>query len=585
MSPPDVNLSPENRIGGLDQPQQPGNVGNLDGQEVQQVDGEPVALQEQDGHGVHVDNVPLQQVQEQLGELDLQQVQGHGQVQGGGVPERVPQLQQQINDRLMTFDSLAGKIGHRPHPDKIYGLWKMSTKYKAVGQSLNLVNKALGDATIGTNARNAEQKEALHQKLGTLVRDAKSYIKQHTGFSHTSSYNKAKIAVMQELLDLANTALAVLDDPDASSLPQDLSLTQALEIKQRGILFSDCDFTHFTDSRLDLTQIDANFGAGNANTVAKLVYGQGDLAQTLIFKPELKVDSNPLLAQKSLGIDLDAPHYGERNIASRAIDQALGSNTVVDSRIVLYNDQVGLLMDKAEGRMPGERAKIPVTPPMQRYIDGLLAGAQPMAKKIESLKATEFVQVNGAWMKIEPRYEDPFQGNPPGSPLKASIQQQLCRLEWSDALAGQFDRHGLNYMISMDRNTNTAVVTGIDNDLAFGKDTRTIPETGPDLLTGYNGIGKPQLIDRTAYDRIHGMDFDNGLLPSLQGRLTEEEISATRERFDLLKNHAESLNEQGKVVDNWETWRSGDGQSVTELLSSQPTDNSYYKRDIHAFAG
>jgi hypothetical protein len=47
-------------------------------------------------------------------------------------PPRPPQLQQIIGERVMTFDQLAGKIGHKPKGNRARGLYKMSERYKAI---------------------------------------------------------------------------------------------------------------------------------------------------------------------------------------------------------------------------------------------------------------------------------------------------------------------------------------------------------------------------------------------------------------------------------------------------------------------
>lgn len=100
-------------------------------------------------------------------------------------------------------------------------------------------------------------------------------------------------------------------------------------------------------------------------------------------------------------------------------------------------------------------------------------------------------------------------------------------------------------------------------------------------MTGYNGVGLPVLIDRTTHDRLDALDFDRDVLPELTGRLKDAEVRATRARFDALQRHARALAAGHCVVDNWQTWRSPEGQTATEFLDGQDTANSYYKRDIH----
>ncbi len=501
--------------------------------------------------------------------LDL----GENELEDGGSPEP-----------LLTFDQLALSMGQRPKGDKLGGLWKRSKRYKAVEGALQEVNDIVGESTVADINGDEEARAALVEKLEALAEKARSYLRGHTS---QKDRQKLKAEAMTALLKRTQHALAVVADPDVDTLPDAVTLSQAIQMKVCGVLFKDVDFVSFEDEHIDHDSSEEEFGSGNANTVAKLVYDDGMTVRTLIFKPEPVTDTNPLLAQGKMGIDLQAPHYGERNIASQKLDALLGGHTVVKSRLILHDGELGLLMDKADGKMPGERARIPVSPQQQTYIDTVVANNQPLERALKLLKAMEFVATEGAnegdlvWLKVEPRYADPFEGAPPDDTLKASIQQQLCGLEWADALAGQFDRHGENYLISFDRVTGTCAVTGIDNDLAFGQETTEIPSPGPDPMTGYNGVGLPVLIDRTTHDRLDALDFDRDVLPELTGRLKDAEVRATRARFDALQRHARALAAGHCVVDNWQTWRSPEGQTATEFLDGQDTANSYYKRDIH----
>lgn len=500
------------------------------------------------------------------------------------LPEEVEEVEEVVHEQLLTFDSLANAMGQRPKSNKLKGLWKRSTRYKAVQSALEEVNEVVGDATVSDIAEDEQQRKALVKKLDKLAKKARKYLGKHKS---KKERQKQKAQAMTALLTRVEHALAVFSDPDLDRVPETISLSQAIQMKVCGVQFKDVDFDNYPDGDIDRENSEEEFGSGNANTVSKLVYGEGEESRTLIFKPEPEVDRNPLLAQGKMGIDLQAPHYGERNVASQKLDALLGGNTVVKSRMVVHDGTLGLLMDKAEGKMPGERAKVPVTNQQQTYIDNVVQNNQPIDKAIKLLKAMEFVAREGnqpgelVWFKVEPYYADPFEGNPPNEDLKANIQQQLAGLEWADALCGQFDRHGENYLISFDHQSGTCQVTGIDNDLAFGKETSSVPAPGPDPTTGYNGVGLPPLIDRGTYDRILALSFKKDVQPELDGRLQPAEIKATRKRFNALQKHAKKLAKDGCVVDDWKTWRSKAGQTVTEYLGSQDPTNSYYMRDIH----
>jgi hypothetical protein len=237
--------------------------------------------------------------------------------------------------------------------------------------------------------------------------------------------------------------------------------------------------------------------------------------RTGIFKPERE----PEPEQRRPKINPVTPHSGERNIASRKLGKLLGTNVIVKSSFVVHKGKVGLLMDLAPGG------------PVQKSGD--------LVKKITK-------------------------------EMLPSLHTQLNQLEWCDMLCGQIDRNSLNYMI--DVSSNGVQLTGIDNDLSFDKAKTSLNDMSRDAC-------KPKLIDRQLYNSLSKLKFDDDILPTLKGRLTTEEINATRGRFEDLQRYANSL-DPDFVVDDWKTWKTKDGeQDASGFLASQKGD-SLFRRDF-----
>jgi hypothetical protein len=164
--------------------------------------------------------------------------------------------------------------------------------------------------------------------------------------------------------------------------------------------------------------------------------------------------------------------------------------------------------------------------------------------------------------------------------LDAQLQKGMNQLEWNDGFAGQRDRHSGNYLVAVDTELGKVQVTGIDNDFSFGSQQTSVEKR---FARGHS-IGLPALVDAQVLAEYRSKDFERDLLPTLSVLLQPEEVAATRGRFEQLKAHAETLAEQGKVVDDWLTWRSPEGQDARQFLVAAGTDNSYYARELDSAA-
>ena len=297
--------------------------------------------------------------------------------------------------------------------------------------------------------------------------------------------------------------------------PDDIQ--QAFELKRRGIRTADLRLADYNDETLDRTRSKEDFAGGQVNNVAKLAYKD----KVGIFKPEGVTTTSSAWLIDFCGIDKSAPRFGNRNIASRAISDVLGTDVIPEACYTIHDVKIGLLMDMAPG--------------------------------------AEVSRFNG------------FDPDPPSEDMLASLQKQLNGLEWTDMLTGQGDRHSRNYMI--DCTSDSVKITGIDNDFCFGRNQGAFNNYSG-IKMAYKSAGKPLLIEKATYTKIMDLDFAKDIQTRLNGLLSDEEITATASRVAEMKEHARSLYPH-YIVEDWKKWRSPktmatpDGLSATEFLKGE----------------
>ncbi|MCO6417381.1 hypothetical protein JYK14_14575 [Siccirubricoccus sp. KC 17139] len=449
-------------------------------------------------------------------------------------PPRPPALVQAVQARMLTFEELTAKIGHTPHWNQLFGKYKRSTDYKAMRAEITKVETtaAKGLGTLGDR-----DFDAMATALDELIAAAKRYKAAHAGKENKVGAGEDVLASAEaEKLALA----AVRADPAFDRVKDHITLKQAIECKRRGIAFADCRFDLYNDDKA--TAVDDNFGAGMANSVAKITYEDGS---ELVFKGEKISDTQQLGIASAIGIDGGAPHNGNRNIATSAIAEFLGKPEVVPkvcyglhSNPLTGQQEIGLLMTKGAGKTVN-------------YKD-----------EIGNNKRRAF------W---EP-------GHPPSDDAIAKLGEQLTSLDWSDVICGQQDRHGGNLMIEIEG--DEVKVTGIDNDVCFGKN-QLDPNGSKSKISSArtNPPGMPPLIDKKVYDRLVAGDFDRDLAPTLSGLLTPEELAAAKSRFDLSKQHALGLNPDYVVAD-WKAWRSPAPDLLTAAAYLVAAGNGF-QQNVH----
>jgi hypothetical protein len=337
-----------------------------------------------------------------------------------------------------------------------------------------------------------------------------------------------------------------------------LTVEQAIRCKRLGISFADTEFDRYNDNQR--TKPPAILGSGKMNSVTKLVHADG---KSRAFKPQQPTDDGNSKAAQEIGIDPNAPHYGNCNIAARAMGDVLGSDVIPQARYALHNGSVGLLMDMAPGKSPIGKINLGAVDPAKD--SWLKSNLTQMANNTAAGRSNDLVSKSianagyvqkddGGWERSQKDFVKPWTA-PPSAKAQGKLHAQLNQLEWCDLLCGQMDRQPENYMVEV--NGDDAKVTGIDNDLCFGK-----TEAPKDVAHGYSGPGLPKLIDETTLRKIKGsppnvpaLDFDRDVLPRLKGLLTQEEVNNARKRLADVTKHALALESQGMVVADWGSWR------------------------------
>lgn len=444
-----------------------------------------------------------------------------------GIPDRP-------GKSLMTFEELQAKIGAKPKKDRFFGLQKMSTRYKAIGNKLDAVKATLANATVAQLAaeggRDAFELQ-LSQQLDEIVDAGRRYQKKHTG--------KKGQAVQALLDDVARfrkeipPALDALTEKDA--LPEGLGVDQAMAAKRagikpgqlKGVSAKHCNFANCNDDTRDVPP--KVLGRGAVNTV-DLVKHRG---VERVFKEEQQTDKSQAWAPNFMGINTqDDPRYGNRNIAGGLVGKLLGTSVMPESSFGISEGKIGLLMQKA----PGQTAK--------QFIDDY--GDASLTPKGQ-----------------------------------ASLQRQLADLEVCDILTGQSDRHPGNYMIDVVGDTVT--VTGIDNDFAFPDLDRALGDKSkiPFDFIAMNSIkNMPVLMDKATAERVKAINFDRDMAPGFAGLLSVNEVRDAKLRFEALKNHIAKLETDGCIVVDWEKWRGPPPKSLDAGSYLAETGSNLFNRDI-----
>jgi hypothetical protein len=280
---------------------------------------------------------------------------------------------------------------------------------------------------------------------------------------------------------------------------------------------------------------------GSINEVKKVNYrrGIGNSGQKQgFFKESVKEDRDkgfylPQEAQQ-LGMDANDPHMSARAVASSRLDKGLGINVLSEDVFAKHDGKVGVTSAKVEGEaMRGMLYEKDVTGQINRMY------GERAPQKIREMQDNQTQRIDKENLTVKN-----FSGFEFGDVdfKNSEVQKGLSNLQLMDYLTGQVDRHEGNIFVG-----ENGKVTGIDNDMAFGKESA-------------EGVGKnqgmPQLVDAEVGLKILNTSEEEirAMLTMRKGDmegLDESEIEAAIRRFDELKAHVDNLYMNDQLIYEW----------------------------------
>ena len=289
--------------------------------------------------------------------------------------------------------------------------------------------------------------------------------------------------------------------------------------------------TTYTDDK----QLSRNvtLGAGAVHVVTRATYQVGTQQKEMVHKfddPRLDKYDN-LYAMAAVKLQRSDPRLLERAVFASHLDKELGFNASVGTEFAQHQGEVGIVMEKAGGKTAHS-----------------ISSNQP----------------------------------PISNPNDKELQRGLINLQLEDAILGQGDRHGGNYLIDVAPDGSVRSVKGIDNDFCMGltktqKDSAGLPAT----------VGLPPIIDSDMYKAVMAMD-DSTIDRLANGMFSKEVLDDAKARLKEVKDHCTELQKQGKVIDpdHWGTTQVTKILEETRRTETPPhgrTSTSYWQRDKHHF--
>ncbi|MCL2780369.1 MAG: DUF4157 domain-containing protein [Actinomycetia bacterium] len=138
------------------------------------------------------------------------------------------------------------------------------------------------------------------------------------------------------------------------------------------------------------------------------------------------------------------------------------------------------------------------------------------------------------------------------------LQRGLNKLQLLDAICGQLDRHQNNFMVQQDEHGTVTGVTGIDLDMAFGRQMRSPhKQNTPGVAPGqggphsaFNYRGLPPEIDAVMGERILQVTPDD-VRAALTGLLPDAEVEATVARFAEVRRVVQEVKDTTGLRSQW----------------------------------
>lgn len=374
--------------------------------------------------------------------------------------------------------------------------------------------KELGQAIEKGQARPKDLKR-LSKKCGSLVESCESYIKDKSELLEGEAQKQEVVKFEQLKKDLVKertsanehrkkeiTAQLSQMEKDGPGFADPLSeqrRTMAMAMLPRLKL----EFVQLSSGQLpskgmnDSTLVEGStktIGSGLLNAPTLNEFKQGDGQEEGVFKQDMGLEISRNTRHKHVSYT-SSHEMSERAVGSSMVDRFLGTNVVAQTDFGIVGGKLGQVMEKGEGVTPTTKGTKETPKHANKTID----------------------------------YTDP------------ELQRQLYALEWVDFFTGEGDRHGQNLMVKQGKGGTK--VTGIDNDMGFTTTEQGVSQGGkePDRF--------PQWIDAKLAQRIMANDFTlNNYVKMLEPILPARSLEVAKARFPKVKEHAEKLVKEGKVI-------------------------------------
>ena len=425
-------------------------------------------------------------------------------------------------------------------------IFKRDTELKALLPRLDTAQAELTayhealetDLAAQTPRQRAETVVQLNEKLDALER---TLLAAETDLAKANSNLRGRLAGAEAMGALMGKLHAEIDNEralivdagnnfslDKAAPDTPLKWQHALEFKRVGLNIGNNVNVGAGNSK---TVVSAKpFGSGACNTVHQLQFDNGSVG---IFKSST-VDENPgdrVAVAHAAEIPKEQPRYGARNVASSRLDKLLGANILTDTEFFVHDGQLGVLMEKAEG------------------------------------KALQDLRWAGPLRHKSPR-----------------LYKDLTDLQVLDAITGQHDRHFGNVVARVDRAGNYLGLKGIDNDNAFGANPdyndlhkfQDIPRMATRIAMignrDYHGasynVGLPPVIDAGLADKILADDFISNAEASVTGLLSAEETEMMVDRLNQVREHVQKLKDTNRTVSRWDSGLADNDQLIGNLFAN-----------------
>ena len=499
--------------------------------------------------------------------------------QGGTVPQTKME-NYKASSAMLSGSELVAKMGGAPKENWTLGNFTIRThsdNYKGVKAHLEnyqMQADSLKDRNLSDVPKSVIS--SMKDELQNVVDSAEAYIAQHANSSSKSD----RRAVMQEVLDSARSELQNLGNLDKMTGVKgtQINISEGLALLRGGVT----DASHFTrdlnDDIIDHDNSKLAFGAGKVNSVELIDYG-GDVR---VVKYMSKTADVLMKGERTIGMDPNDMRTAARNIATSNVAEHFGKPSLVPMPDVVIRDgQAALAMHKAPGESLIHKYESEVTDQksIARFDTELSKGWMDNLKSAGVRKD----EVSGKWMHKEVGFKEiPYQSqdNPK---LAASVQLGMLDLQSLHCLLGQVDGQPENIYVQI--KGDTAVVTGIDQDMCLGKLMDGLDTVGGQSIGDLKKTagGPPPLMSKSFYDKLMALTPDT--LDELLGpQITDEEKTAAHSRLDKFQTYArDTLAKNDRVIDDdkFETWRAdglGGKIGVYEFCIASDT-GSYIKRD------